>query len=197
MPTSIDDLLDAAVEGRGRTNVVPELAARADEALPALAARLRADATIDVLERHETILKGVLQRRLESPLDGAAVRALAAFQRDLGFLLKYKSYAIKASSPLGYSVFLQNPGEGFSFQRHITHKTEIFYILDVLPDAFVYICEFDEWQRMYVRDAFVAWLDGEPNALFERFRYRPQPGDIIVMDRLNVVHTVVGCVLAE
>src|SRR5262249_18508238 len=69
--------------------------------------------------------------------------------------------------------------------------------LDVLPDAFVYICEFDEWQRMYVRDAFLEWLEGEPNALFERFRYRPQPGDIIVMDRLNVVHTAVGGVLAE
>ena len=165
--------------------------------LPELASRLREDLPIDVLERDEAILKDVLRAEFSAPLDGARVRALAEFQRDLGFLLKYKSYAIKASSPLGYSVFLQNPGEGFSFQRHITHKTEIFYILDVLPGAYVYICEFDDWQRMYRRDSFLAGLAGEPNPKYERFRYRPSPGDIIVMDRLNVVHTVVGCVLAE
>ena len=197
MRTSIESILDAAVEGPGRAGIESQLAGRADEVLPALAARLRADVAIDVLERYEEILKAVLRQRLTSPSDGAAIRALAGFQRDLGFLLKYKSYAIKASSPLGYSVFLQNPGEGFSFQRHITHKTEIFYILDVLPGAYVYICEFDEWQRMYRRHSFLAWLAGEPHAQYERFRYRPHPGDVIVMDRLNVVHTVVGCVLAE
>ena len=132
-----------------------------------------------------------------SPLTGDRIREVAAFQQQVGFLLKYKSYAIKAASPLGYSVFIQNPGEGFSFQRHITHKTEIFHILDVLPGGYVFICEFDEWARVYDRDRFHAWLHGEPDERYERFRHWPSPGDVIVIDRLNVVHTVMGCLVAE
>jgi mannose-6-phosphate isomerase-like protein (cupin superfamily) len=134
---------------------------------------------------------------LAAPLDGARIRALASFQRDLGFLLKYKSYAVKAASPLGYSVFLQRPGEGFSFQQHVTHKTEIFYILDVLPGGFVFLCDFADWQRVYERDAFLAWLGGARDDRFERFRFVPRPGDVIVIDRLSVVHSVMGCVLVE
>jgi len=158
---------------------------------------LRADSPIAVLEASEKQLKQILQRELARPLDGARIRSLASFQQDLGFLLKYKSYAVKAASPLGYSVFLQRPGEGFSFQQHVTHKTEIFYILDVLPGGFVFLCDFDDWKRIYDRDSFLAWMAGAPDSRYERFRFVPEPGDVIVIDRLSVVHSVVGCVLAE
>ena len=40
--------------------------------------------------------------------------------------MKYKSYAVKAATPLGYSIFLQNQGQGFSFQQHLVHKLEGF-----------------------------------------------------------------------
>jgi mannose-6-phosphate isomerase-like protein (cupin superfamily) len=158
---------------------------------------LRADSAIAVLEQSERQLKAILADELSAPLDGARIRRLAAFQQDLGFLLKYKSYAVKAASPLGYSVFLQRPGEGFSFQQHVTHKTEIFYILDVLPRGFVFLCDFADWQRIYDRDTFLAWMNGARDDRYERFRFIPRPGDVIVIDRLNVVHSVVGCVLAE
>jgi hypothetical protein len=158
---------------------------------------LRADSPIATLEAAERRLKSVLQQQLARPLDGDQIRLLAAFQQDLGFLLKYKSYAVKAASPLGYSVFLQRPGEGFSFQQHVTHKTEIFYILDVLPGGFVFLCNFDDWKRIYDRESFLAWMNGATDARYERFRFAPQPGDVIVIDRLSVVHSVVGCVLAE
>lgn len=158
---------------------------------------LRADSPIAVLEASEKELKQILQRELARPLDGARIRSLASFQQDLGFLLKYKSYAVKAASPLGYSIFLQRPREGFSFQQHVTHKTEIFYILDVLPGGFVFLCEFADWQRIYERDSFLAWMNGAPDGRYERFRFVPQPGDVIVIDKLSVVHSVVGCVLAE
>jgi mannose-6-phosphate isomerase-like protein (cupin superfamily) len=167
------------------------------ETLAALVEPLRADSPIDVLERIEHKLKELLKRELAAPLDGRRMRELASFQQELGFLLKYKSYAVKAASPLGYSVFLQRRGEGFSFQRHVTHKTEIFYILDVPPGGYVFLCDFEEWQRLYERDAFLAWLGGTPDARYERFRFVPQPGDVIVIDRLNVVHSVIGCTLAE
>ena len=167
------------------------------ETLSAIAEQLRTDSPIDVLERVEHTLKERLKRELAAPLDGRRMRELASFQQNVGFLLKYKSYAIKAANPLGYSVFLQRPGEGFSFQRHVTHKTEIFYILDVLPGGYVFLCDFEEWKRAYQRDAFLAWLGGKPDERYERFRFVPQPGDVIVIDRLNVVHTVMGCTLAE
>ncbi len=158
---------------------------------------LRADSPIAVLEQSERELKRVLLDELSSSLGGDRIRALARFQQELGFLLKYKSYAVKAASPLGYSVFLQRPGEGFSFQQHVTHKTEIFYVLDVLPGGFVFLCDIDEWRRVYDRDAFLAWLRGGRDDRYERFRFVPEPGDVVVIDRLNVVHSVFGCVLAE
>jgi hypothetical protein len=162
-----------------------------------LAEQLRTDSPIAVLEQFERQLKELLTQELKASPDGERIRALASFQRDLGFLLKYKSYAVKAASPLGYSVFLQRPGEGFSFQQHVAHKTEIFYILDVLPGGYVFLCDFDAWREVYRRETFRAWLEGSADPRYERFRFVPQPGDVIVIDRLNVVHTVVGCTLAE
>jgi hypothetical protein len=122
---------------------------------------------------------------------------VAEFQKDIGLLCKYKSYAIKCASPLGYSIFLQNEGEGFSFQRHITHKTEVFHILDVKPGGYVFICDFKDWEQCYDRESFSAWLAGGADERYERFRYRPQPGDVFTISELGVVHTVVGCVLEE
>jgi mannose-6-phosphate isomerase-like protein (cupin superfamily) len=162
-----------------------------------LVAALRADAPIAVLEASERELKDLLARELAAPLDGGRIRALAALQQEIGFLLKYKSYAVKAASPLGYSVFLQRPGEGFSFQQHVTHKTEIFYILDVLPGGFVFLCDLADWQAIYDRESFLAWMNGAPDARYEQFRFVPEPGDVVVIDKLSVVHSVVGCVLAE
>ncbi len=158
---------------------------------------LRADSPIAVLEKAEGRLKQILREELAKPLEGERIRSLASFQRELGFLLKYKSYAVKAASPLGYSVFLQRPREGFSFQQHVTHKTEIFYILDVRPGGFVFLCDFEDWARIYDRASFLAWMNGAADDRYERFRFVPQAGDVIVIDRLSVVHSVVGCVLAE
>jgi mannose-6-phosphate isomerase-like protein (cupin superfamily) len=167
------------------------------DALTALIRRLRADSSIDVLEQAERELKQHLQATLAGPLDGARFRELASLQQRIGFLPKYKSYAVKAASPLGYSVFLQRPGEGFSFQQHIKHKTELFYVLDVLPGGYVFLCDFEEWQRLYNRDEFLAWLGGRPDPRYERWKLVPEPGDVIVIDKLNVVHSVIGCTLVE
>jgi mannose-6-phosphate isomerase-like protein (cupin superfamily) len=168
------------------------------ELLPALAEYLTSDLPIAALECYEDVLKAVLRRELAGEVGGDTARAIAAFQRRVGPLLKYKSYAIKASSPLGYSIFLQNPGEGFSFQRHLAHKTEVFHILDVHPGGFVFLCTFDEWVECYDPERFAAWLAGErADPDYDRYRFAARPGDVFVLDELGIVHTVVGCTLEE
>lgn len=167
------------------------------DALPALAAHLTADAPIEVLERYEAILKSVLLAGLGGGVPGPTARAVARFQQRVGFLCKVKSYAIKCATPLGYSVFFQRPGEGFSFQRHVTRKTEVFHILDVEPGGYAYICSHEDWTRTYDPARFAAWLAGGRDTDHDRFRFAVRPGDLFVIDQLNVVHTVVGCVLAE
>jgi len=174
------------------------LAGYGAEVLPALAEYLTSDLRIAVLEAYESVWKAVLRRELAGEVSGDTARAIAAFQRRVGLLLKYKSYAVKASSPLGYSIFLQNPGEGFSFQRHLTHKTEVFHILDVHPGGFVFLCSFDEWTRCYDRERFAAWLAGvRPDPAYDRYRFPARPGDVFVLDQLGIVHTVIGCTLEE
>ncbi len=165
--------------------------------LPALAGYLASDLPIAVLERYEALLKAVLRRELAGEVSGETARAVAAFQLQVGLLMKYKSYAVKASSPLGYSIFLQNPDEGFSFQRHLTHKTEVFHILDAHPGGFVYLSSYDDWRRDYDRGRFADWLAGQPDAAYERHRIPAHPGDVFILDQLNIVHTVVGCTLEE
>jgi len=166
-------------------------------ALPVLAERLSADAPIEVVERFEAILKSVLLEGLSGGVSGATAREVARFQQELGFLFKYKSYAVKCATPLGYSVFFQRPGEGFSFQRHITRKTEVFHILDVLPGGYAFVCRYEDWAAAYDPASFAAWLAGAGDPRYDAFRFDVQPGDVFVIDQLNVVHTVIGCVLEE
>jgi mannose-6-phosphate isomerase-like protein (cupin superfamily) len=195
--TTERDLRSLGEGGSAGAEAFDRLAAQGIELLPALEPYLSGDRPIEVLERYEAVLKAVLRHALAGQVSGETARAIAAFQLRIGPLFKYKSYAVKASSPLGYSIFLQQPGEGFSFQRHLTHKTEVFHILDAQPGGFVYLSTHEDWQQDYDRDRFTRWLAGEPDAAYERHRIPAAPGDVFVLDQLNIVHTVVGCILEE
>ena len=165
--------------------------------LPVLVEFLHEDLPIERTERLEALVKLVLRETLNGPISGEEARSIARFQKELGFVLKYKSYAIKASAPLGYSIFLQKDGEGFSFQRHVEHKLEVFHILSVKPGGYVFLCDFEDWKRSYTKDSFERWLAGENNPAYDRYKFVPAPGDVFVISTLGVVHTVVGCVLEE
>jgi hypothetical protein len=167
------------------------------EQLEALREPLTSDMPIDRLERFEASWKQALDELLTAPLTGGEARRIAAFQRDIGLLPKYKSYAIKASSPLGYSVFFQEPGQGFSFQQHRVHKVEIFHVLEAGPGAFALICSLDEWNATYEKKGFADWLEGAGNPVYERWRIPLQPGDVIRLEETGIVHSVIGCVLEE
>jgi len=199
MPTRTDieaaiDAVAADSQDAGAGDVIREAGL---DALPVLASHLMADAPIEVAERFESILKSVLLDRMAGGLSGPDARRVAAFQQEVGFLFKYKSYAVKCATPLGYSIFFQRPGEGFSFQRHVTRKTEVFHILDVQPGGYAFICSHADWTRTYDEARFGAWLAGGRDKDYDRFRFDVRPGDVFVIDQLNVVHTVVGCALEE
>lgn len=193
--------IKSAIEkfGRGDLNSIDKsnLIDHGIDSLNILAEHLLQDLPIDAVERFEQLFKVILKGIFSRKISGADIREVIAIQQRLGFLLKYKSYAIKASNPLGYSVFFQNKGEGFSFQQHIVHKTEIFHILEVLNGGYVFICDYKDWLANYEESAFKDWLAGNPDTRYERFRIYPQPGDVFSINKLGVVHTVIGCVLEE
>ena len=195
---SLDDRLVAAlVEGDAAPEAVADELDHAVDALAALAHHLRQEWRIDQLERLEATAKLILHHNFARGVDDAAALQIAQFQKSVGFLLKYKPYAVKCASPLGYSVFLQEPREGFSFQRHLAHKTEVFHIVTAMPGGFVFLCDFEAWREVYDPVGFERWLAGRPDDRYERFRYDPAPGDVFVIDELNVVHTILGCVVEE
>jgi mannose-6-phosphate isomerase-like protein (cupin superfamily) len=176
---------------------IQEVVGHGVRALPVLGEFLHRDLPIEHTERLEGLVKAVLRAILTSRVSGRDARDIARFQQQLGFVMKYKSYTIKASTPVGYSIFLQNEREGFSFQRHIVHKLEVFHILRVKPGGYVFLCDYEEWKSAYKTDAFEHWLAGEPNATYDRYRFVPHAGDVFVISELGVVHTVIGCVLEE
>jgi hypothetical protein len=171
--------------------------ASALEQLEELRAPLMSDMPIAALERYEESWKHALSELLTSPLSGNQARMIAAFQRDVGLLPKYKSYAVKASSPLGYSVFFQEPRKGFSFQQHLHHKVEIFHVLETGPEAFALLCTLAEWSAVYDREAFSRWLDGAADDRFEKWKIPLVAGDVLCLESTGIVHTVIGCTLEE
>src|SRR5436190_1427442 len=93
--------LDALVAGtRSVQDVTTETGAGID-LLPALVERLTSDLPIDALERLEALVKAILGAACSRGATGAEARAIAEFQQRVGFLLKYKSYAVKCANPLG------------------------------------------------------------------------------------------------
>jgi hypothetical protein len=165
--------------------------------LTELTKQLHRPMSIADTERVEEEAKAHLREIFRERVSDDDARFLAQWQRDLGFVLKYKPYGVKCASPLGYAVFLLNPGEGFSFQRHLTHKTEIFHIIEPLDGALVYLCTSAEWEGVYERERFQRWLDGADDAEIARFAKRPSAGDVFHVSELGVVHTVLGCILEE
>lgn len=193
-----DEWLSRIASGERPQAALAQLSDGGTRTLETIAAYLaRRDLPIDAVERLEDVAKATIGKLATGTLTLAAAHDLARALKRLGFFHKLKSYAVKAASPLGYSVFFQRPGEGFSFQRHVTHKIEIFHILAAPPGSYVFVCEHEAWRAVFEPSRFRRWLAGASDPDYDCFRHVPEPGDMIVIDRLNVVHTVIGCVLEE
>jgi len=178
-------------------NIPEEIISTGFTILPTLQECFRRTNEISTLERYENVLKAVLLTHCTPDLSGENARKIAKFQKDVGFLIKFKTYTIKATIPLGYTIFLHEPKQGFSFQIHKEHKVEVFHILKVMPGGYVFLCTYEDWKKTYDKESFAKWLEGEIVPKYDRFKFVPSPGDVFVVNDLNIVHTVVGCILEE
>ncbi len=191
-------LLTEARSGKPAPDLESTVVSLGSVAWPVLFEALRADGTIDEVERLEDLLKVSLKTLFERGLSGAEAIELARLQARLGFTIKLKSYAIKATTPLGYSVFLQEAGRGFSFQRHLEHKVELFHIVEAPPGSLVFVSDYGSWESAYDPATFDEWLRGERSSEgLDRQSFRPRAGDMVRIAQTGIVHTVLGCTLQE
>lgn len=167
------------------------------EALPVVADYLTRPGQQETVERYEQVFKTYLKALFESGLSSSDARFVAEVTKRVGFVLKFKPYGIKCATVLGYSLFFLKPGMGFSFQRHRTRKTELFHMLDILDRGQIYLSTSQAWDAVYDKDAFNAWLAGNPDERYQAWSRRPNPGEVYLVTNLDTVHTVLGCVLEE
>jgi mannose-6-phosphate isomerase-like protein (cupin superfamily) len=193
----VQDKLEQYASNKGIEDVPKEIISAGFAILPVLQECIKKAKEIATLERYENVLKALLLVHCTPGMSGENARKIAQFQKNVGFLYKFKSYTIKATIPLGYTIFLHEPKEGFSFQIHKDHKVEVFHILKVMPGGYVFLCTYEDWKKTYDKESFAKWLDGEIVPKYDRFKFVPSPGDVFVVNELNIVHTVVGCILEE
>jgi hypothetical protein len=162
-----------------------------------LITHLRSDLPIEDLEKWEQSAKHTVATMAQSIEAPGVALSIARLVQSIGFLAKRKPYAMKASHLLGYSIFLQEPGQGFSFQRHLTHKVEVFHVIEAHAGALAFLCPFQEWLQLYTPERLREWLRGGEDRDFERFATRPQRGDVYRIDKPGLVHTIMGCYVQE
>ncbi len=167
------------------------------DALPVIASYLKRPMKMDRIERIEAVFKRYLHLAFQTNLSAGDARSIAEVTKKVGFILKFKPYGVKCATPLGYSLFFLRPGMGFSFQRHLTRKTELFHMLKILERGQVYLSTSEAWNAVYDKDAFNRWLAGTPDARYEKYSVKPNPGDVYLVTELETVHSVLGCVLEE
>jgi len=90
-PLSLDKLISNPVDG-----------------LSVLAPLLIEDRQIKETENLENLYKNLI-KHISSQNDQELKFLVAKTQKDIGFILKYKSYGIKASIPIGFSLFFLEP----------------------------------------------------------------------------------------
>jgi hypothetical protein len=112
--------------------------------LVSLVEKLHKDQNYQELEKWEFEFKGKILELVDKGDYNTAIQSTLS----LGLLLKYKPYGVKCSSLLGYSIFFLNPGEGFSFQRHLDFKTELFHFIDTGQNGYGFIAESDDFKAI-------------------------------------------------
>jgi quercetin dioxygenase-like cupin family protein len=188
-PSTLREALDAKA-----VQALSPLDVRDDAALAEVVDVLAQPRPIGEAEAVEAWIKTSWEAVGVQKLDAAGKVRFAEFFRRIGFVPKYKSYGVKYAAPFGYALFDLKDGEGFSIQLHETMKIEAFHILAPHSQAFVLLCSREEWDK-HGAEMVSLWEDGRPDESL--LAYRPQPGDVTVVNDLSTIHSVIGCVLEE
>ena len=165
-----------------------------NSALEAITDQITKPKPIAELEALEAEAKLAWQPHIEQGLDLEKQQRFVEYFWRIGFLPKYKSYGVKYATPFGYSLFDLVDNAGFSIQIHETDKVEAFHILSTKSTSFILLATTQEWETG--KDHFLeSWQQLTPEK--SPLAFKPMPGDVALVENLNTVHTVVGCVLEE
>lgn len=174
------------------TDLNPSIKSVMNRPIAELIEKLQSDQPYQQLEEVEHELKRTLLRLHTEGRDEEIIR----ITHQLGLLLKYKPYGVKCSTLLGYSIFLLNPREGFSFQRHTDFKTELFHCLANEPGDYAFIAESKDFESVASRSSIEKWWhDGAGD--FSAFKKELRRGDVVKVERPGIVHTVIGATVEE
>ena len=157
-----------------------------------LIAELQKDQDYKTLE----VLESQFKKYILELADQGDVNSVVSLTHSVGLLLKYKPYGVKCSSILGYSIFILNEREGFSFQRHLDFKTELFHIIDVSRGGYAFIADSIDFEAATSQAPISDFWNGSTEA-FDKFKLSVTPGDIVKIERTGIVHTAIGCTLEE
>ncbi len=114
----------------------------------------------------------------------------------VGFTMKQKSYGVKCSLPTGYSIFILNPNEGFSYQRHETHKIELFHFIKPDELTLCYLAPYDKFlETNAVQNVEDFHLEKQGEHL--KHCFKPEIGDVVLVQVIGDVHTVIGGIFEE
>jgi len=163
-------------------------------ALTQICEKLANPVTINEVEDIEAHTKAIWKTPVENGLNPTEQQRFVEYFSRVGFVAKYKSYGTKYATPFGYSLFDLKNNAGFSIQLHEEEKIEAFHILSTQLQSFLLLGSIDDWDEN--KEEFLAlWEEGTPER--SSLVYRPEPGDIALVENLNTVHTVIGCILEE
>ncbi len=164
------------------------------QALQSICEQLRNPIEKDDAERLEASLKAQWRSPLENGMNKTETQEFISYFANVGFVPKFKSYGVKYAAPFGYSLFDLKDDQGFSVQIHKEAKVEAFHILKAKKSSFMVLCSLPEWEEN--KDDFLElWSQGRPTE--SPIAHTVRAGDVAVVSDLNIVHTVIGCVLEE
>jgi len=165
--------------------------------LAELVERLFCGGSVAEVEASETQLKAIILSLLADGVGSDSYSQAASALGAVGLVPKIKSYAVKAASPTGYAIFLQDPGRGFSFQIHPVPKFELFHTLGSRGFSRVFKMPYRVWKEAYEPARMERWLLGSADDALDRFAVVPEPGDVFTVESTEDVHTVLGCLVEE
>lgn len=154
--------------------------------------QLHAEINYKDLEKAEVVYK----QELISLAKNKDYQKVLDLSYKIGFLFKQKAYGVKCSLPTGYSLFLLNQNEGFSYQRHESFKIELFHFFRPDQTTFCYLAPYNKFletsSKQNLEDFHV-----NKNGAHDRHCIKPKTGDVVIIKNIGDVHTVIGGVFEE